>query len=698
MVAGKMEVMGGAKERGVAFFPIVDVLRALSVLAVVAYHAGIPGISGGYVGVDVFFVISGFLIIRQIVNEHQRGNFSWSGFWARRVLRILPTYLLVIVVSSLIALYVLVMPEEFREFGRQVAWSAGMVVNHLFLGEQGYFDTSAESKPLLHLWSLAVEEQFYLFAPIILSVLCWLGSSRFGQAGRRVVAALVAVMFIASLWLCIRYTAQDEGAKNYAFFMMPLRAWEFMLGGLVPLMVPYLRRLPSAIMPLLALAGFGLILGAIFGFSHDTLFPYWNAAFPAVGATLVIAAGLAAPDMRLTRLLAVKPVLWVGLLSYAWYLWHWPLMAFSRIYNFGVLPLKWGIGMALLSLVLAALSYRLIEEPIKNWRQRARPKLDLRYIVPGVLACLIVVGAGQLMAKKLPEIVKANIPKSMAPGRGQNSKHCHLVDMKSVARCQAALKSEGHARQGLLVGDSHARAAFKEVQRFGEERHDASTLTMIAMNCTPIQQVRLYYSQQSKKVFPCHQRKHAALSLIEKGVFSPEYAIIYSRWNATTPWQVPMMDDGRQRRALGYMNEREAHSNQEEIFVQKMAELIRSLQESGVRKVLVIAPTPEFNSNVSSCLLRADKYGLRRDEHCSVPLSRVLGRREFSRPWLEKAVLGLRDVRLIDPMPVFCDGSYCRGYEGDKVLYRDDDHINDAGMRRIIGRYRGDFDWVMRVD
>src|SRR5690606_15744056 len=178
-----------------AFHPIVDVLRALSVVAVVAYHAGMPGIPGGYVGVDVFFVISGFLIIGQIVAEHGRGRFSYAGFWARRALRILPTYLLVIVASSLIALYVLVMPGEFREFGRQVAWSAGMVVNHLCLNEQGYFDAAAEAKPLLHLWSLAVEEQFYLGAPIVRAGLCWLAKPEARKARRVAAGVIVAAMF-----------------------------------------------------------------------------------------------------------------------------------------------------------------------------------------------------------------------------------------------------------------------------------------------------------------------------------------------------------------------------------------------------------------------------------------------------------------------------------------------------------------------
>src|SRR4051812_35442303 len=143
-----------------AYRPFIDGLRAVSILAVVLYHVGVPGVSGGYVGVDVFFVISGFLIISQIFGALERGSFSFGEFWARRVLRILPPYLLVLVFCMAVAPFVLVMPDEFRQFGREVNRAAAMVINHLFLMQQSYFDTVADTKILLHLWSLAVEEQF----------------------------------------------------------------------------------------------------------------------------------------------------------------------------------------------------------------------------------------------------------------------------------------------------------------------------------------------------------------------------------------------------------------------------------------------------------------------------------------------------------------------------------------------------------
>jgi peptidoglycan/LPS O-acetylase OafA/YrhL len=692
MEPAKSMTLGSSTKQG--FYPVVDVLRALSVLAVVLYHAGFPGIGGGYVGVDVFFVISGFLIIGQIVAENRRGPFSYTGFWARRALRILPTYLLVILASTLGAMYILVVPDEFREFGRQVAWSAGMVVNHLFLNEQGYFDAAAETKPLLHLWSLAVEEQFYLVAPIVLAGLCWLAKPEARKARRVAAGVIVAAMFAVSFVLCVRYTGTSGDDKNYAFYLMPLRAWEFILGGAVPFLIPWIRRLPRPVATLLMAAGLALILGAILGFGHDTPFPSWRALLPAGGAMLVIACGLAHPRLIFERTLAVGPVLWIGLISYAWYLWHWPLMAFSRIYNFGELPLSWGASMALLSMLLAGLSYRLIELPIKRWRTRHKAQVGAKPIIVGAAACLCVVVMGNAVSTVLTERAARSIAETMLPRSGTNSKHCRLVGMTSAVACRSQLRKEKRSNLGIVIGDSHARMAYREIAKYGRRHHDASTLTLLRLNCTPLRDV-LVFERGGKRLFPCHEDKARAYDLLDRGEFKPRYAVIYSRWNAYTPWRTKVGGDGGQRRELGHLRAERSAKDQRGIFIEKMRETIGSLQSAGVRRILIIGPTPEFYKDVWSCSIRADHYGKSRDEFCSVPLDRVLARRQFTSLWLQEALSGQRDVRLIDPMPVFCDDTTCRGADGDVVLYRDNNHIVDAGMRKIIEFYKDDFDWLM---
>jgi hypothetical protein len=218
-------------------------------------------------------------------------------------------------------------------------------------------------------------------------------------------------------------------------------------------------------------------------------------------------------------------------------------------------------------------------------------------------------------------------------------------------------------------------------------------MTLMRISCTPLQDVILYNSAKGK-VRPCHRDKQKAFAWLEKGTFKPDYAVVYGRWNTTTPWRTEKGADGGARRALGYMDESAPARNQEAIFIEKVRELVSMLNDIGVKRVLFMGPTPEFYDDVWACTVRADHYGRDRDKYCAVTLERVNGRREFSIVWLRKALQGVKGTRLVDPVPVFCDNTMCRGVDGDVVLYRDDDHINDAGMRRIMDYYKDDFAWL----
>lgn len=692
-----MTVQGSASSAGnesprLVFHPIVDVLRALAVLSVVTYHAGMPGVSGGYVGVDVFFVISGFLIIGQIVAQHGSGRFSYVSFWSRRALRILPSYLLVILVSVPLAYWTMVMPREFGDFGREVKWSAMMVVNHLFLAEAGYFDTDAVTKPLLHLWSLAVEEQFYLVTPLVLGLLCWLLGPRFGQWGRRLVAAIVVAMFVASFWLCVRYTAQAEFETNYAFYLMPLRAWEFMIGGLVPLTLPWLRKWSSRGLMLLLAAGLGLILWAVFGFDHYTPFPSWRALFPAMGTAVVIAAGLAAPDARFVRALTLPPILWIGLVSYAWYLWHWPLMTFVRIRNFGELSLGWGMAMALLSLLLAAATYHFMEKPLKDWRKKRRIDRSPKLIIAGLLACAAVFGVGYAIAEWGADRIESGIPSAMLPGYKAVRGPCQLHTVKSVDRCVSQLRREGHAHLGAVLGDSHAAASFPVLQKLAS-RNDASLVGQLRVGCIPTVGIRLYMAR-SGVLYPCHQVKERGMRFIFERQVAPEFAIIYSRWNNATPWLDEQGRPGEQLRLIADSKTGQREP-QEEVFKRSFRKTVQRLQHAGVKRILVILSTPEFPRDIPACVRRSDRYGYDRDRFCSVSQRAVDNRNYYSDPWLRDSVAGLKGIRVIDPSPVFCDGRTCRGFGPDEVFYRDAGHINNRGMNKIVERYQNDFDWVV---
>ncbi|HET7716951.1 MAG TPA: acyltransferase family protein, partial [Bauldia sp.] len=436
--------------------PFVDGLRAISIVAVVAYHAGVPGVESGFIGVDVFFVISGYLIISQIVAGLYAGTFSFAGFWARRVLRILPPYLLVVGACVLIAPLVLVTPAELEEFGREAQYSALMVVNYYFLASKGYFDISSELKPLLHLWSLAVEEQFYLVAPLILFGLWWFGR-RFGRFRSATWALAIVGVATVSFAFCVARTS----GGNSAFFLMPYRAWEFVLGGVIPLLVPAVRRrIPAFFVDLLAVVGAALIVGAALRLG-EVPYPSYYALLPVAGACLVILTGLARPENPVARVLATGPFVWVGLISYAWYLWHWPLISFARIHNFGESIADWRWGAVALSLALAAATHHFLEVPIKRWRSTKRVRLGWHVTATGVAAAVCISLVGSAYVHLLAPAVERQLA---AKGLGVDSDWTVLKDPcaikpqnQELARCFGG----GEERPfGILVGNSHARMIY----------------------------------------------------------------------------------------------------------------------------------------------------------------------------------------------------------------------------------------------
>jgi peptidoglycan/LPS O-acetylase OafA/YrhL len=246
------------------YVPFIDGLRAVSILAVVGFHVGLPGFSSGFVGVDVFFVISGYLIIGHITAALHNGSFSFADFWARRALRILPPFILVLAASTAIGSAVLVTPAEINDFGASVLYAAAMIANQFFCDQQGYFNTASDLKPLLHTWTLSVEEQFYLLVQLLAFGTAWIEKASKWR-GLGLLFAVAIILFLASPLACVEYTSST---RNIAFFLMPFRAWEFIAGGMVPALIPLARRLPAILADLVAALGGIAILVAILAFSE----------------------------------------------------------------------------------------------------------------------------------------------------------------------------------------------------------------------------------------------------------------------------------------------------------------------------------------------------------------------------------------------------------------------------------------------
>ncbi len=421
--------------------PHVDGLRAFAVISVIAFHAGVPGFGGGFVGVDVFFVISGFLIINHIVAEMNSGEFSFWRFYARRTLRLLPPLAVMLIAITALAAAILVSPVEWEWFALSAMTSGLFVSNFYFLVRQGYFDLTAYEKPLIHTWSLSVEEQFYLIVPLLVLV-CFVAARRLQVRPGPLLAGLAVTTFVVSLIGSILLTS--EVGRNQAFYLMHWRAWEFAAGGAAGALT-VTGRFRNAVAEAAGLAGLALLLVSLSLNSGNTFFPGYLAVLPVAGTVLVIAGGVARPSMIVARLLSTTPLPGIGLISYGWYLWHWPLISLARIADFDEKSLARDLAMVLIALALAMLTYAYIERPIRRWR-RNRTVAEARRIVAGgaaaavgvALATASVGGVGYVLATMTAPIARD------AAG---------LIEEAACPESICTIRPGAHA---ILVGDSHA--------------------------------------------------------------------------------------------------------------------------------------------------------------------------------------------------------------------------------------------------
>lgn len=354
----------------------IDGLRALAILPVVAFHAGIGVLSGGFTGVDVFFVISGYLITTIILSDLEGGGFSIAEFYKRRILRILPALSVVLVAVGL-ASWAIMLPNEFRATGRSVIATALFVSNIHFWRNSGYFEGASDLKPLLHTWSLAVEEQFYLFFPLMLMLVARFSRRRFGL--------WIWLMVLGSFGLSVLGT---RVAPSASFYLLPTRVWELGIGALIAA-GGFPRIASERGRDLAAWTGAALLGYGLFALSAESSFPGWNALWPCLGAGLIIAYGA---GTGLGRLLSLGPVVYVGRISYSLYLWHWPVIVFYRMLHGQALSPSGIATVIAVSFALAILSFHLIETPFRAPSVRIMPRG--RVLWAGGVSILFFLGVG----------------------------------------------------------------------------------------------------------------------------------------------------------------------------------------------------------------------------------------------------------------------------------------------------------------
>lgn len=437
----------------------IDGLRAIAVSTIVFFHFGFPGFEGGFVGPDVFFVLSGFLIATRIFEEVEQGKFAFLDFYYRRVRRLFPAYFLMLIVTLILS-YLFLLPADFREFSKSFASATVYLSNIQFYREAGYFDTAAHFKPLLHTWSLSVEEQFYIFFPVAVGFLTWMSRRQFYFT---FLCVSIASFISAVIWI--------EYDMSFAFYMFPLRIWELGLGVLVATGCYTLPRFSSAAAnEALAIFGLLLILIPVFVFDPTTKFPGLAAAPVCLGTWIMIQLDPERPTV-VQRCLALKPMVFIGLLSYSLYLWHWPLVV---IYSYTDTNGAGAVEMVVLlaiTLVVSYLSYRFVETPFRTGAIRGyRSKLAVFGTTAALSGALLAIGVFIFVQNGMPNRFDERTRAAIAATDlfGDLAQDCVLSAAESrledIEYCEIGTPFEADSYT-LIWGDSHAptyRYAFQD--------------------------------------------------------------------------------------------------------------------------------------------------------------------------------------------------------------------------------------------
>lgn len=673
--------------------PDIDGLRAVAVLSVVFFHAFPEVLKGGFIGVDIFFVISGYLISSILFGSLKRGTFSFREFYTRRILRIFPALVVVLAVCWFIG-WLALLPDEFRQLGKHMAGGAGFVSNLLFWQEAGYFDTSAETKPLLHLWSLGVEEQFYIIWPCLL-LLAW---------KRRIDALKMAVCIIAGSFAVNVYTVQTDAVQ--AFYSPLSRFWELVAGGslayLKQHMIPvgqrvglglsslfglFTARRPPVVSPILlhnclAVLGLLLISGAAIFIDRKMLFPGFWAILPTLGACLIIAAGPLALVNRL--LLSSRPMVAVGLISYPLYLWHWPLLSFAAIMETGTPAYGVRITAVVLAVVLAWLTYACIERPIRFGRfwgagQFEWPRLfGMNARVPALAVAMVFIAIlggvayfkGNVRSTTLTADIAEQTRKldfalhfakwSPCPGEA-DTWNCKILDPKKPPEI-------------ALIGDSHSvhlASGLAEVETIVEQNIKSRN----GDGCFPVFEVE----RNGKRYYACEGdiiRKG-----IEEAIQSESVKVIMLSGYAV--WKIRPFDDNLHLEEVSGEEVSENAAILEEALHKTLARLVAS-----GKKIVFFVDTPVLDFEPTECVPVRPVYlkGHLLKDPCA--LSRPLFDRRNAEyhQIVASAQQAFPTVKFINLYNYLCDQEYCYALREDVLLYRDHSHLSADGSRYLFGK------------
>lgn len=592
----------------------IDGLRAIAVLSVLVFHAFPQALPGGFIGVDIFFVISGYLISNILIQDLANQQLNLRDFYARRIKRIFPA-LLTILIGCFTVGFILLTPAEFKQLNQLILGGSTFSSNFILLKQSGYFDNAAETKPLMHLWSLAIEEQFYILWPILL---IWAHKLR-GKMG-----ILFISLLILSVSLYLNMSAISDNPIQ-TFYHPKTRFWELLIGSTLAIAACFIKtsgKTPQLIKDITAGAGIALILCGIFLIKPTNQFPGYWALIPTIGTALLIISG---PNTVISsNLLSNKYLVFIGLISYPLYLWHWPLLSFARIFNNGTPPTEILCALVGLSFFLAAGTYWFIEKPIryglKNWGHK----------IQFLCLLMLVIASAAFLSKSfkgLPE--RFNVPELQINDGQFNCKNspdemCVLGNLTSKKTI-------------LMYGDSHVGYLTKAL---ASQTNDYKIIFFNEGIC--------FFSNSTMNTDRCRIMREQLIKLKEENI----YAVIRNqRWHA-----VGITDEASIKSAL---------------------EDAAKASHLNPKKVIILSTTPDVDV---SCHF-ANYYISARNQSCKQHFESIHHVQTFIE--VSQALKMPLNVHLIHPYQIICPNGLCSVIEGNTSNYYDGNHLSLDGAKKI---------------
>ncbi len=660
----------------IAYRPEIDGLRAIAITSVVLYHTAGAVFTGGYVGVDIFFVISGYLITSIILKEACDDAFSYTNFYARRARRILPALLAMLAFVTLAA-FIVLLPADLVVYSKLLISTLFFGANFNLAATPGYFDANMHENPLLHIWSLSVEEQFYLLWPTLLLLMRRKFSRR---------ALTVAVLSLAALSLLFAEVTVHIWPRS-AFFHLPARGWELLAGAVLAMdLLPKTANRQAR--EALSSIGLALMAAPVFLYTKETVFPGFSALPPVAGCALIIYA-TGAGQTKAERFLSWKPVVFTGLISYSLYLWHWPILALASYVVLRPLEPMESLICAGSSILLAVISWQYIEKPFRKrlairlgslvaFKRFSIPALmPSGYAAIGVTIILTVFGTIFEQARGVPwrypsdiRVLAENVP---AP--------------KKIELCTAEYRPRGlpiecqfgdRSARAILWGDSHGGHYLDAaVKAYGNGR------AFMHFGCMPIAGAK-FVSVSGLDLNPACANS-SAKTIEEILRLKPKIVVIAGRW--TKSEELPY---GRELRENGYLVDASgilSRLGSRQTFADSIAKTAGIFTKAGI-KVVLLGQVPEMTVSPRRCLALSMRFGLA-NENCGFVSRKEAERRQhYVNLALDNVAKANPDVFVFHPFDSMCGDERCEAVKDGKVLYFDSDHLNGDGANWLMEQFR----------